>query len=165
MKIETKLNNNFFKIYDEARSVATHRKEIIKSQKANKLSYSEEVLLVFATIILISMILKTYKIELIILDILYLIINIVRFISSYKFRKKQNFKNKIVIDEKGITDISSFKNVEILFKWDKIKAAVIKKNSLTILMDSNIYFYFDIKEKDTIIKEIKKYKKDMPIIN
>lgn len=165
MKIETKLNNNFSKIYDESRSVAIHRKEIIKTKKANALSFSTEVLLVFTIILLISLIVKEFKTIFIILDIIYLMTNIIRFISSYKFRKKQNFKNEIMIDEKGITDLSSFKNVEILFKWTKIKAIVIKKYSITLLMDSNIYFYFDIKEKDKIIKEVKKYKKDILIIN
>lgn len=165
MKIETNLNNNFFKIYDESRSVAIHRKEIIKNKKANALTYSTEVLLVFTSILLISLIVKNCKIIFMTLGIIYLITNIIRFISSYKFRKKQNFKNEIIIDEKGITDLSSFKNVEILFKWAKIKAIVIKKYSVTLLMDSNIYFYFDIKEKEKIIKEVKKYKKDILIIN
>ena len=165
MKKETEIKNNYFKIDDEAKSVATHRKEIIKSKKNTTLTYSTETLLIFITIILISMILKTHKLEIITLGILYLLINILRFINSYKFRKKQNFKSEIIIDKKGITDISSFKNTEILFKWDKIKAIVLKKYSLTILMDSRIYFYFDIKEKDKIIKEIKKYKKDILIIN
>lgn len=165
MKIETNLNNNFFKIYDESRAVAIHRKEIIKTKKANALTYSTEVLLVFTIILLISLIAKEFKTIFIILNFIYLMTNIIRFISSYKFRKKQNFKNEIIIDEKGITDLSSFKNVEILFKWAKIKAIVIKKYSVTLLMDSNIYFYFDIKEKEKIIKEVKKYKKDILIIN
>ena len=165
MKIETNLNNNFFKIYDESRSVAIHRKEIIKNKKANALTFSIEVLLVFTIILLISLIIKKYGIIFMTLSFIYLMTNIIRFISSYKFRKKQNFKNEIIIDEKGITDLSSFKNVEILFKWAKIKAIVIKKYSVTLLMDSNIYFYFDIKEKEKIIKEVKKYKKDILIIN
>ena len=165
MKIETNLNNNFFKIYDESRSVAIHRKEIIKNKKANALTFSTEVLLVFTIILLISLIIKKYGIIFMTLSFIYLMTNIIRFISSYKFRKKQNFKNEIIIDEKGITDLSSFKNVEILFKWAKIKAIVIKKYSVTLLMDSNIYFYFDIKEKEKIIKEVKKYKKDILIIN
>lgn len=165
MKIETNLNNNFFKIYDESRSVAIHRKEIIKNKKANALTYSTEVLLVFTIILLISLIIKKYGIIFMTISFIYLMTNIIRFISSYKFRKKQNFKNEIIIDEKGITDLSSFKNVEILFKWAKIKAIVIKKYSVTLLMDSNIYFYFDIKEKEKIIKEVKKYKKDILIIN
>ena len=165
MKIETNLNNNFFKIYDESRSVAIHRKEIIKNKKANALTFSTEVLLVFTIILLISLIIKKYGIIFMTLSFIYLMTNIIRFISSYKFRKKQNFKNEIIIDEKGITDLSSFKNVEILFKWAKIKAIVIKKYSVTLLMDSKIYFYFDIKEKEKIIKEVKKYKKDILIIN
>ena len=165
MKIETNLNNNFFKIYDESRSVAIHRKEIIKNKKANALTFSTEVLLVFTIILLISLIIKKNGIVFMTLSFIYLMTNIIRFISSYKFRKKQNFKNEIIIDEKGINDLSSFKNVEILFKWAKIKAIVIKKYSVTLLMDSNIYFYFDIKEKEKIIKEVKKYKKDIPIIN
>lgn len=165
MKIETNLNNNFFKIYDESRSVAIHRKEIIKNKKANALTFSTEVLLIFTSILLISLIIKKYGIIFMTLSFIYLMTNIIRFISSYKFRKKQNFKNEIIIDEKGITDLSSFKNVEILFKWKKIKAIVIKKYSVTLLMDSNIYFYFDIKEKEKIIKEVKKYKKDILIIN
>ena len=165
MKIETNLNNNFFKIYDESRSVAIHRKEIIKNKKANALTFSTEVLLVFTIILLISLIIKKNGILFMTLSFIYLMTNIIRFISSYKFRKKQNFKNEIIIDEKGINDLSSFKNVEILFKWAKIKAIVIKKYSVTLLMDSNIYFYFDIKEKEKIIKEVKKYKKDIPIIN
>ena len=165
MKIETNLNNNFFKIYDESRSVAIHRKEIIKNKKANALTFSTEVLLVFTIILLISLIIKKNGILFMTLSFIYLMTNIIRFISSYKFRKKQNLKNEIIIDEKGITDLSSFKNVEILFKWAKIKAIVIKKYSVTLLMDSNIYFYFDIKEKEKIIKEVKKYKKDILIIN
>ena len=45
----------------------------------------------------------------------------------------------------------------MIFNWDKIKAVVIKKYSVTILTDTNVYFYFDIKLKEDIIKCIKKY--------
>ena len=71
-------------------------------------------------------------------------------------------KNKI---EDAISyDHSKCKDIEILFKWNRIAGVVIKEYSVTILTKGSVYFFFDIKEKDKILKAIKKYNKDILVI-
>lgn len=168
MKIKSDISKNFLSIYDEARGVAQNRHKILKKQKVNNVTYLERVLFIFCVILLIGI----YDIKLclpvgyllILAGTIYLVIEILRTYYNYIFRKNREFKSEIIINEQGIIDVSSFENVEILFKWETIKAIVIRKYSLTILTNSPVYFYFDIKDKNKISKAIKKYKKDIVII-
>lgn len=172
MKIKSNMKDNFLSIYNEARGIARHKRRIIKTGKASHLNFLEEIALYYSIIMLMGMyivtnpkLLNIYGYILITLGLLYLLYNIVRIYEGYKFRKRQKFVSTIIIDEKGITDITSFEGMELLFKWKIIEAVVIKKYAVVILTKGKIYFYFDIKNKESIINEIKKYKKNIKIID
>ena len=172
MKIKSNMKDNFLSIYNEARGIARHKKRVIKTEKINHLNFLEEIVLYYSIIMLMGvyiidspMLLNTYGYILIALGLFYLLYNTVRIYEGYKFRKKQNFVSTIIINEKGITDRTSFEGIEILFKWKIIEAVVIKKYAVVILTKKKIYFYFDIKNKESIINEIKKHKKNIKIID
>ena len=46
----------------------------------------------------------------------------------------------------------------------KILGVVVKKNTVTILTDTGIYFFFFFEEKEAILKAIRKYHKNILII-
>ena len=95
--------------------------------------------------------------------IIYILYSIIRTTWSYNFKKKNNFENTIILDEEGLTD-KSFYGIKITITWDKIKAFVIKKHTITVITDTSLYFFFDIKEKDQVLKAIDKYSKNTLII-
>lgn len=169
MKIKSDMKKNYLKCYNEAKGVAVNKKRIIKNKTAKVPTYFQTVLItiilhiIFIIIFLLidkSNIMATIFITLLILYILYAIL---RTIWSYNFKKKKEFINSIIIDEKGLTD-SSFYNITINLNWSKLKAVVVKKHTITILTDTNLYFFFDIKEKEEIYKAIKKYNNNITII-
>ena len=79
------------------------------------------------------------------------------------FCRKNSPVLEAIIDEEGISNFSYY-NIKMVFNWDKIKAVVVKKNSVTVLTDTPLYLYFDKKKENRIIKEIKKYKPEITII-
>ena len=97
-------------------------------------------------------------------SVIYLIAMLVNILTIYRFRKKQKFNNTIIIDKNGITD-ESYYGIKMIFSFDKINAIVVGKYTVTILTDTPCYFYFDVKEKENIIKAIEKYNKEVRIIN
>lgn len=174
MKINSNISKNFMGCFDEARGFAMHKSKIIKSKKNNCLSYMQNKLIIYMTLIIISSILilsSCYDCNLLIIALLlfhganiYLIITIISIISMYHFRKKNNFKNTIIIDKDGIID-ESYYGIKMIFKWNKIIGIIIGKHTVTILTDTPCYFYFPISEKDNIIKAIDKYGDKSKIIN
>ena len=173
IKIKSDLSNNFFNIYNEARGIALNRNPILKKGINKSLNYLTSVLLFSIPIFLLSLIiiinneyrfLVNYAYFVAIMDITVVLFIIFRIYVSYYYRKKDNFISYIIINKKGITDVSSFNNIELLFKWDRVDGIVIGKCSIVIFINKTIYLYFDIKDKKKIIDGIKKYKKDILII-
>jgi len=173
MKVSFNLSKNYIECQDEAKGIAFHRKKILKSKKNQYLSYFEETTITFIIILMLgiftinmaySIYTSLYGIFIIYIDTFYLLLNIFLIYKEYNYRKKHNFINKLIIDEKGITDIASFKNIEILFKWPRITGIVVGNTSVVVLTDTRIFFYADIKDKDKLIKLIKEYKNNILII-
>ena len=167
MKINSNFKTNYFKYYNEALGVAANKKRIIKKHKVNKLNYYEQLFLVLSLVILICIILLLndyFRASLIIflLSTFALIINIITYLLRVRYEKSIDYQNTIIINEEGITD--NYLDIIITFTWKRIKALVIKKNTIVILTDTYIYFYFDIKDKDKVLKAIKSYKKELLII-
>ena len=169
MKIESNMNNTYLKHYNVAKGIAVNKKKVLK-KKTNKVpSYlisaiiTISLLVIFFILFIIIDKSRIFTITFLLFIIVYILYAISRTIWSYNFKKKNNFINEILINEEGITD-KSFYDIKINLNWSKIKALVIKKNTLTFLTDTSLYFFFDIKEKETIIKAINKYNKDLPII-
>ena len=163
MKISTNISDNFLMYYDEARGIAIHKRKVLKNRNAKCLSYIQSKAIIFLTLLLLSLILILINGDLFICSlvffltaIIYFLIVFFRTISSYMFRKKQRFSNLIIIDEKGVTD-ESFYGITITIKWDKIKAIVVGKQTITVLTDTPVYFYFNIVNKEEIINYCLKY--------
>ena len=168
MEITSNLKNNLFKCFNEARGVAINRHKILKTKKLNKLNYYEFILLmlIFTMIISTILLINNFLIAsftLYGLTLFTLILNISTYISMYRYRKKLNFQNTILINEEGITD-TSFMGIKMIFNWSKILGLVIKKNTLVILTDTYVYFYFPLESKPQIMSALKKYQKNLPLI-
>lgn len=169
MKIKSNMKNSFFKNYNEAKGIALSKKKILKNNTNKVPTYLTYILITI--ILLCSITILSYHLDktktigtlYLITLIIYIFYVISRTIWSYKFRKKQDYQNIIILDEEGLTD-KSFYGIKITFTWDKIKAFVIKKYTITVLTDTNLYFFFDIKEKEEILKAIEKYHNSAIII-
>lgn len=172
MKINCDVSQNFFKCYSEARAVAGQKKKILKTKKVGKINYIMQMILIYLAILLFStllLFLHNFWLCIIIVfvitaDIIYFSYGTAKVFMLYFFRKKMNFKSSIIIDEDGLTD-QSYYGIKMIFAWKKLKAVVIKNNSVTILTDTPCFFYFDIAEKDNILKAILKYKKNILIVD
>ena len=166
MKIETDISNDFFHCFDEARGVAQHKAKILQTKSARPLSYLQGKIVTVCILLLMSAVLLflgcinirfiTASWLIIILAIIYLLHALATIIVIHNIRKKQNFKNSIIIDKNGITD-ESYYGIKMIFSWDKIKGFIVGKYTVTILTDTPIYFYFNISKKDEILKAIEKY--------
>lgn len=169
MKIQSNMKNNYLKHYNVAKGIAVNKKTVLKNKTIKVPTYLLSALI---TIILLTFFLVIFhlidksKIITILFLTMLVVYNsyvIIRTTWSYNFKKKSNFLNEITLDEEGLTD-KSFYGIKITLNWSKLKAIVIKKQTITILTDTNLYFFFDINEKEEILKAINKYNKDLTII-
>ena len=164
-------DKNYFKCYDEARGVAMNKKYILKNKKLNLFTYTDYMYLIFSILFFLSIILMFSKnfntvmlgIIITIFDILFLLYVFISTYIMYNYCRKKKLPLKVLVDKNGITN-SSYYDIKMIFKWEKILGIVVKKNSITVLTDTPIYFYFDKSKETSLIKEIKKYKKDITII-
>lgn len=164
MKINCDISKQYFPCYDEAKGVALKKKQILKNKNAKVLSYMQQVLLKFFLIAILNFFFAILLgdsyypcfILILILDDIFVLFHFIETIKTYLIRKNQKFKNTIKLEESGLIDQSYF-GIEMKFSWDKIKAVVIKKYSITILTDTPCFFYFDTSKKEKIKEIIKKY--------
>jgi len=172
VKIISDLSYCFFKVYLEARGIAKHKKRLLSNGNFIRFNFLEEVFLYSVLIFLIGFYiivspryLYLYGYIIIFTGFLYLFGNLIRVYEGYRFRKKKNFISEMIIDERGITDLSSFDGVELLFKWSAIEGVICGKYSVVILTKKRVYFYFDIVCKDKIIKSVKKYNFEILVVD
>ena len=166
MKINTDLKNNFIICYDEARGVSFYKRKILKYKKNKSFSFILTQIFFITLLLIISIsfsLLSTCNKNIYLISNTFYVISIIYFyyaiismLCSYFFRKKNNFNNIVTFNKEGIID-ESFRGLKIIVKWDKVLGIVVGKNTITILTDTPIYFYFDIKEKDNIFKVLEKY--------
>ncbi len=160
MKIESTIKDNFFQIYNESRGVLLNKSKILKNKNSKCLDYIPTILLTNILIMLIAVFLlytRIFYVSIIltIISLGYILITFFRMYASYLFYKKRNFKNTIKITSSGLIDNSLAR--EIVISWDKIKRIVIKKYSLTVITNTKIYFFFDIKIEKKFLKAINPY--------
>lgn len=169
MEIKSNMKNNYLKHYNIAKGIAVNKRRVLKNKTTKVPTYLTTALITIIILTICSVLFliidksKIFSSYFIISLIIYIIYIIVRTIWSYNFKKKKNFLNIITLNEEGLTD-TSFYDIKINIKWNKIKAIVIKKSTITILTDIHLYFFFDINEKDQILKAINKYNKETLII-
>ena len=168
MEIEEKIQEKHFKCYNEALGMAVSKSYILNNKKCSKLGYIEKLsflslcLFVLAIILIMtSNIYMDYLARFLCLIIGIFIVMIATRILMYFTRNKKSYKT--IINEEGITDESLY-GIKMLFTWDKIKAVVINKHSIVILMDVPIFLYFSSVLEDKIVKSLKKYNKTDLII-
>lgn len=176
MRIKYDMNDNYFKCYNESQGIIAKRSDIIKNPKIKLHGYIERgfIHLFLIFIILIFFAVTTYiitenvdfnllyKISSVLLGLIFLYFGI--FLISYSFENKKIHSGELEVDAEGIKDYSDTGMV-IGFSWNNIKAIVIKKHTITILTDSQIYIFMDIEYKDRLLLAIERYNKDLLIID
>lgn len=170
MEIKSNMKKTYLRNYNEAKGIVVNKKRVLK-YKTNKVPTYLTSSLITITLLSICTILfslidssNIFKTIFLVLLITYISYSIIRTIGSILLKKNQiDLINTITIDENGITDKSFFK-IKINLSWDKIKAVVVKKYTVTFITDTQLYFFFDIKDKEEILKQVKKYSKETLII-
>ena len=170
MEIKSNMKKTYLRNYNEAKGIVVNKKRVLK-YKTNKVPTYLTSALITITLLSICTILfsiidssNIFKTIFLVLLITYISYSIIRTIGSILLKKNQiDLINTITIDENGITDKSFFK-IKINLSWDKIKAVVVKKYTVTFITDTQLYFFFDIKDKEEILKQVKKYSKETLII-
>lgn len=172
MIIKCNLKNHYFRYFNEARGVALRRNKLLKNNKTLVLKYSDYILIIdLVLIILIGISCYIESIEAFIFGMMLLVLTIVfnvyvfiNTLAIVRFRKKNNYDGEIVLSKEGLSN-SSFYGIKLTFEWKKIKAIVVMKKTVIILTDTPIYFYQSLENKDVIIEGIRKFKKDILIVN
>ena len=170
MEIKSNMKKTYLRNYNEAKGIVVNKKRVLK-YKTNKVPTYLTSVLITITLLSICTILfsiidssNIFKTIFLVLLITYISYSIIRTIGSILLKKNQiDLINTITIDENGITDKSFFK-IKINLSWDKIKAVVVKKYTVTFITDTQLYFFFDIKDKEEILKQVKKHSKETLII-
>lgn len=170
MEIKSNMKKTYLRNYNEAKGIAVNKKRVLKHQ-TNKVPTYLSSALITITLLSIGTIIfsiidtsNIFKTIFLVLLITYTSYSIIRTISSVLLKKNQiDLINTIIIDEEGITDKSFFK-IKINVSWDKIPAVVVKKHTVTFITDTQLFFFFDIKNKEEILKLVKKYSKNTKVI-
>lgn len=165
MKIKASVGKHFFRCFDEARGIAVQKNKVLKEKNSSSLTYSQIQIAVFVIILFVGVIFMSmgesnsngYVLGSIcfLIGLGHIAICIASVIGYYNFRKKCSNK-PMIIDEKGIVD-ESFYGIKMMFEWKKVKGIVVSKNTITILTDTPIYFYFDRSKHKDIIELAEKY--------
>lgn len=169
MNIKSNMLKTYLRNYNEAKGVVVNKKRVLKHKTTKVPTYLISSLITILLLTLFTIIFtiidksNIFSIYFLASLIIYILYTIIRTTWSYNFKKKNNFENTIILDEEGLTD-KSFYGIKITITWDKIKAFVIKKHTITVITDTSLYFFFDIIEKDQVLKAINKYSKDTLII-
>lgn len=171
MKIKSNIKKKYFTCVNESMGVNLNKKYILKSKKNTDYTYTEHTLYVMIIILLVSAIFAIIRTNISVLlsmmaifcAFLYLVAVLVITLMGYTARKRVGFKNEVEITEEGVTD-SSYYGIKMTLSWDQIEAIVVRKNTIVILTNTPVYFYFDKNKKKDIINATKKYKEDILVI-
>ena len=171
MKIKSNIKKKYFACVNESMGVNINKNYVLKTKKNTDYTYTEHTLYVVIIMLLVSAIFAMMRTNLSILfsmiaifcAFLYILAVIIITLMGYRARSKVNFKNEIEIDSEGISD-SSYYGIKMTVGWNQVEAVVIRKNTVVILTNTPIYFYFDKNKKKDIISGIQKYKKDITVI-
>ena len=170
MIVRTNIYNNFFACFNESRGIAMHRDSVIANKKSKCLSYLETKLLSFIIMLIISLFLSLFKCYFVMLGQLlyffacvYFASALITILKAYNYRKYQSFESSVIMDRHGITD-ESYYGIKMTFGWDKIIGVVIGKHTITFITDTPCYFYFNISEKEKIMKLLTRYGQKKKII-
>ena len=166
MKIKSNIKKKYFTCVNESMGVNLNKKYILKSKKNTDYTYTEHTLYVMIIILLVSAIFAIIRTNISVLlsmmaifcAFLYLVAVLVITLMGYTARKRVGFKNEVEITEEGVTD-SSYYGIKMTLSWDQIEAIVVRKNTIVILTNTPVYFYFDKNKKKDIINATKNIKK------
>lgn len=175
MRIKYDMNNIYFKCYNEAQGIFANKKSILKHPKKRIKGYIETglLLLMYSIIILLfwtldilttghDIVSNIVIISLIMLDTI-LIMYFANFFIMYRIEKKKKHSGTLEINKNGITDFSD-EGTTITVKFDDIEFIAIKKYTITMVLSIPFIFFINIEEKDKLLEEIQKYKKDILVI-
>lgn len=102
LKIDTSISKNYFGLFDEARGIAIHKKNVLKNRKSKTLSYTQGKIIGFVLLFLLSLLfafLCTFNCHMVwllllsyLITIIYLAHAVINTMGIYSFRKKESLK-------------------------------------------------------------------------
>jgi len=176
MKIKYDMTDNYFKCYNEAQGIIISKKKLLSGKIKKNYSYLTRGLFYLGVVllfVLLIMILKYFSFDAyfisfisicISIQVILLILYFVIFIVSYNKEKNKKHVGSLIIDDKGITDLS-FNGIDVCVSHDKVEGVVISKNTVTIIVDGPIFFFVNNEVKKDIVNGLKKYNKDLIVID
>ena len=147
IKIDTDLSNDFFDIYNEARGIAMNKKRILKHKKICGMNYVSYLFIIFIVIFIVNLFLILrfkdfylyfFSLFVIIADIIGFVLGLSRIGINYMYKKRNKFISTVFINRRGITDVSSFNDIELLFLWKRVEGIVIGHYSLVIFLGNKL---------------------------
>ncbi len=168
MEFNCKIDKNFWSCFNEARGVALFKRSVLNSKKKLIPTYLGFILFLLGVVLGLG-ILFSFFTKLKWLFYLFFLLAILIVLSHFFylieiFYYHHKLAGKTIIDEKGITN-NSYRNITIIFNWNKIKAIVITKHAVTILTDTPYYFFFSNDQKEELLKVVKKQKKEKLVLD
>lgn len=173
MKIEYNIDKNFFKTYNHVMGIAIRKNYIKKHPEKKFRSYTKNGLYMSIWAIVITLLLfiayfesptdKMLEIFSITVGCLggLLFLYYSCFFGAY-FSAKKIKQGKLVINKVGVYD-TTIDNQTFGFGWNRVEFIVIDSDKITILVGKMV-LYANIKDKEQVIKTIKKYNSDMQLI-
>lgn len=173
MKIEYKIDKNFFKTYDYVMGIALRKNYIKKHPEKKFRSYTKNGLYLLMRVIVIALLLffmyfesptdKMLKIFSITTGCLVVLLFLYYewFFCSYRSTKKIK-QGKLMINKVGVYD-TTIDNKTFGFGWNKVEFIIIDNDKIIILVDKRVLFA-NIVDKEQVIKTIKKYNSDIQLI-
>ena len=175
MKINYDMNENYFNCYNEAQGIFANKNILIKNPKKKIQGYIQTglTLLIYSMIILLFWIFDVVRTGhdtvsniIFVLHIMictFFIIYFANFCIVYRIEKKKKHSGTLEITEKGITDFADEGTV-VTVKLEDIEFIAIKKYTITLVLNTHFIFFININQKDKLLEEIKKYRKDIRVI-
>ena len=175
MTLEYNLKDNINNIYNEVFEIVLKKKKILLNKKVKVGNFTKNSTIGILSILvigsIISVLLKMNNIPTEIINVFDFFVIIIAFASVYNriiFKKNLEFYkktsiNKIIIDKYKLTDISN--GIELKVDIEKITHIIVGKYSVNVIVGENAFhLFFPIEIKTKIIDAIKKYNKNIEII-
>ena len=154
--------DNFFRCYNEALSVFLNKNKVLKGKKV--ISYFDKgiiylvcTIILFIFKILLSKFIEINSLNYLLILIVFLLVWYFLILTLGYIKVKDNNKGYITLTEDGIKSMgiyTSYSDIEFIYKG---------KYSITIITKNRV-IYFINKEKEELINEIIKNKKDILVI-
>lgn len=172
MKIEYNCENKNFKMINELYGILSDRKKMKEKPNSKLKTYFGHVfdwILLYILMVVIDIWINFYVgySSLLTGCIVFLILYVVfyLFVRYFYINRVANVKTSGVIEfyKEGIFDLND--GVGNFFSWDKVDYVVIGNRTVVIITKVPVCLYYDVSYVDTLLKGVKKYKKDILVVD